>query len=514
MANEKSFDAVVIGSGPGGYVCGIRLGQLGVKAAVIEREFAGGVCLNVGCIPSKALIHAAKMFDKLSHADELGISVPGAPTIDMVKLQEWKSGIVSKLTGGVKHLLKGNSTEFISGNARLEPGGTGGHRIVVEGAAGSEVIIAKNVIVATGSRPIVIPGFDIDGERVIDSTGALALDSLPERMVVIGGGYIGLELGTVYAKLGTKVIVVEAMPSLLSGMDKDCVKVVARKLGKMGVEVMLNTKAKSWTESADGWAKLTVEAQGGEATLDTDKILLSIGRRPNSEGVGLEDVGVVLDERGFIKIDDQLRTNVGGIYAIGDVAGGMLLAHKASKEAEIVAEVIAGHRAAMDNPHHARRRLYRSRDRKHRLDRGRGSRGRPRNQSRKISVCRSGARALRQRYRRLHQDRCRRQDRRDSRHTYRRQRRFRPDQRGRARDRNGSRSPRHLAHGSPAPNAERVAHGRRGRDARRGHSHHQQTGSQVAPKRKRPAPSAGLEVSLIGLFTRVDHAVGGLGRRV
>ena len=347
MANESTYDTVVIGSGPGGYVCGIRLGQLGVKAAVIEREDAGGVCLNVGCIPSKALIHAAKTYDKLSHADELGISVPGAPTVDMVKMQKWKSGIVGKLTGGVKHLLKGNKTEFIEGNARLESGGTGGHKVVVEKAGGTETILAKNVVVATGSRPIVIPGFDIDGERVIDSTGALALDHVPENLVVIGGGYIGLELGTVYAKLGSKVTVVEALPSVLSGMDKDCVKVVARKLGKMGIEVMLGAKAKSWKESG-GRAQLTVETKDGEVTLDTDKILLSIGRRPNSENLGLEAVGVKTDKRGFITIDDQLRTNVVGIYAIGDVAGGMLLAHKASKEAEIAAEVIAGHQCAMD----------------------------------------------------------------------------------------------------------------------------------------------------------------------
>ena len=352
MATERTFDAVVIGSGPGGYVCGIRLGHLGVKTAVIEKGEPGGVCLNVGCIPSKALIHAAKTFDKLSHADDLGIQVASAPTIDMNKLQKWKGGIVKKLTGGVKQLLKGNGTEFISGHAvfsgnKAGKDAGGGHRITVNNDGKSETIIAKNVVVATGSRPIIIPGFDIDGQRVIDSTGALALTELPKRMVVIGGGYIGLELGTVYAKLGTKVTVVEAMPSVLSGMDKDCVKVVARKLKKMGIEVMLNTKAKRWEDTGAG-ARLTVETKDGEKTIDTDKILLSIGRRPNSEGLGLDVTGVATDKRGFITINDQLRTNVPGIYAIGDVAGGMLLAHKASKEAETVAEVIAGHKAGMD----------------------------------------------------------------------------------------------------------------------------------------------------------------------
>lgn len=286
------------------------------------------------------------MFDKMGHADDLGIRIEGKPTIDMVKLQEWKSGIVGKLTGGVKQLLKANNTAFIEGDATLTAGGTDGHKILVKGKSGTETITAKNVILATGSRPIVIPGFEIDGKRVIDSTGALALTDLPDRMVVIGGGYIGLELGTVYAKLGTNVTVVEAMPGILSGMDKDCTKVVARKLGKMGIEVLLNTKAKSWRED-DGRAVLTVETKDGEVSLDTDKILLSIGRRPNSESLCLEAVGVET-ERGFVKVDEQLRTNVGGIYAIGDLAGGMLLAHKASKEAVTVAEVIAGHRAAMD----------------------------------------------------------------------------------------------------------------------------------------------------------------------
>ena len=346
----STYDAVVIGSGPGGYVCGIRLGQLGVKTAVIERELAGGVCLNVGCIPSKALIYAAKTFEKMSHASDLGIDVPGKPTIDMKRLQQWKSGVVNKLTGGVKALLKGNKTEFISGEARLvgERDG-GGHRIAVRDAGGGErTITARNVVLATGSRPIEIKGFDVDQELILDSTGALDLERVPERMIVIGGGYIGLELGTVYAKLGSKVSVVEALDTVLSGMDVDCVKVVARKLKKMGIEVMLETRAASW-EKKDGRAALTVTRAGGDrATLDADVILMSIGRRPNSENLGLKEAGVVTDERGFVPVDKQLRTNVAGIYAIGDLCGGMLLAHKASKEAEVVAEIIAGHRAAFD----------------------------------------------------------------------------------------------------------------------------------------------------------------------
>ncbi|MDQ3338796.1 MAG: dihydrolipoyl dehydrogenase [Myxococcota bacterium] len=346
--SEQKFDAVVIGAGPGGYPAAIRLGQLKVKTAVIEREYMGGVCLNVGCIPSKAVIHAAKMYEKLGKVDELGISIPGAPTLDMKKLQTWKGGVVTKLTSGVRTLLKGNGVEIIEGTAKLEKSGPDGHRITVSGGkSGTQTIIAKNIVIATGSRPLEIPGFKIDQKRVIDSTGALALDAVPPRMIVIGGGYIGLELGMVYAKFGSKVTVVEAMPRLLGTMDKDCVGVVERKLKKMGVEVMLSTKAKSFEDKGDR-AVLTVElADGKTATIDTDKILMSIGRRPNSENLGLDTLGVKV-EKGFIQVDDHMRTNVGGIYAIGDVVGGMMLAHKATKEGEVVAEVIAGHKAAFD----------------------------------------------------------------------------------------------------------------------------------------------------------------------
>ncbi|HEY5947337.1 MAG TPA: dihydrolipoyl dehydrogenase [Kofleriaceae bacterium] len=345
---EQRFDAVVIGAGPGGYPAAIRLGQLKVKTAIIEREYMGGVCLNVGCIPSKAVIHAAKMFDKMSHAEELGISISGKPTIDMKKLQTWKGGVVNKLTGGVRTLLKGNGVTILDGTAKLEKSGPDGHRITVQTKTGTETIIAKNVVLATGSRPFEIPGFKVDQKRIIDSTGALALDTVPPRMIVIGGGYIGLELGMVYAKFGSKVTVVEALPRVLASMDKDCVGVVERKLKKMGVEVLANTKAKSWEDKGDR-AVLTVELQDGKtATIDADKILLSIGRRPNSENLGLEAAGVAVDKRGYVIADDHLRTNVGGIYAIGDLIGGMMLAHKATKEGEVVAEIIAGHKAAFD----------------------------------------------------------------------------------------------------------------------------------------------------------------------
>jgi dihydrolipoamide dehydrogenase len=348
---EQRFDAVVIGAGPGGYPAAIRLGQLKVKTAIIEREYIGGVCLNVGCIPSKAVIHAAKTFDKLGHSDDIGISITGKPTLDMAKLQAWKGGVVNKLTSGVRTLLKGNGVEIIEGSATLGKSGPDGHRITVKTKTGEQTIIAKNVVLATGSRPFEIPGFKIDQNRIIDSTGALALGAVPPRLIVIGGGYIGLELGMCYAKFGSKVTVVEALPRLLSTMDKDCVAIVDRKLKKMGVEVLVNTKAKSWEDRGDR-AVLTVELIDGQgtktATIDADKILLSIGRRPNSDNLGLEQAGVAIAKGGFVTADDHLRTNVPGIYAIGDLIGGMMLAHKATKEGEVVAEVIAGHRAAFD----------------------------------------------------------------------------------------------------------------------------------------------------------------------
>ncbi len=343
MADPVKVDAVVIGSGPGGYVAGIRLGQLGVKTIVLEKEKAGGVCLNVGCIPSKALIYASKTYEKIKHASEIGITAKD-PTIDWATTLKWKDGIVTKLTNGVKTLLKGNGAELMEGEATFVTSRT----LDVKKKDGSvQRIEAKSIIVATGSRPIEIPGFKFDQQRVLDSTGGLATE-IPKRLVVVGGGYIGLELGTVYAKLGAKVTVVEALPTILTGMDTECVAVVARKLKKLGVEVVLNAKAKGWEEKGDR-AVVTVEIDGKPVSLDADKILVTVGRRPNTDGtLGLDKVGVKLDQRGFIVTDKQQRTNVPGIYAIGDCATGIMLAHKASREAEVAAEVIAGHKSEQD----------------------------------------------------------------------------------------------------------------------------------------------------------------------
>jgi dihydrolipoamide dehydrogenase len=343
MAETIRTEALVIGAGPGGYVAGIRLGQLKKKAIVVEKDKPGGICLNVGCIPSKALINAAKTYDKIkNHGAEIGLYADNV-RVDMGKMQSWKGEVVSKLTGGVKILLKANGCDYRTGTARLVSRNT----VEVTDAAGAVTTIqADNVIIATGSRPIEIPGFKFDGKRIVDSTGALDFQAVPERFIVVGGGYIGIEIGTLYAKLGSKVTVVEALPTILAGNDPEIIQVVARKLKKLGVEVMTGAKAKSWTE-ASGRAAVTLEAGGRDVTLEADKVLVAVGRRPNTEGLGLEQVGVKV-EKGFITVDKRLRTNVPGIYAIGDVAGQPMLAHKASKEAEVAAEVIAGHRAEMD----------------------------------------------------------------------------------------------------------------------------------------------------------------------
>ena len=344
MADAIHVEALVIGAGPGGYVAGIRLGQLKKKAMVVERDKPGGICLNVGCIPSKALINASKYYDKLRHGADIGILADNF-RVDMPKMQTWKGEVVSKLTGGVKILLKSNGCDYRTGVARLVSRNT----VELTEATGKVTIQADNIVIATGSRPIEIPGFKFDGNRIVDSTGALAFDAVPERFVVIGGGYIGIEIGTLYAKLGSKVTVVEALPAILPGNDPDIVQVVARKLKKLGVEVMTGAKAKSWSE-VGGRAAVVLDAgnvDSKDVTVTADKVLVAVGRRPNAEGLGLEEVGVKV-ERGFVTVDKRMRTNVPGIYAIGDVAGQPMLAHKASKEAEIVAEVIAGHKAEFD----------------------------------------------------------------------------------------------------------------------------------------------------------------------
>ncbi|MCB9831786.1 MAG: dihydrolipoyl dehydrogenase [Planctomycetes bacterium] len=333
----KSFDAVVIGAGPGGYVAAIRLGQLGVKTAIIERENVGGVCLNWGCIPSKAYIQAAKLFEGIHGAAEVGITV-AAPAIDLKKTRAWKDSIVQRLTGGVSMLLQKAGVEIIKGQARF----TGPTSLVVEGAEGKQEIGFRNAMIATGSRSLEIPPFPYDGKDVISSTEALDLDAVPKHLCVIGGGVIGLEIGMYLNAFGAEVTVVEMMDQVLPGVDAEVVKTLGRVLKKRKIKVHTSTKALGYSGKG-GKLEVEIEDQKGKRSkIACDKILVSVGRRPNSENLGLDQAGVQTDKRGFIPVDQQLRTNVANIFAIGDVAGGMLLAHKASKEGLVAAAVIAG----------------------------------------------------------------------------------------------------------------------------------------------------------------------------
>jgi dihydrolipoyl dehydrogenase len=342
MAN-RSYDAVVIGGGPGGYSCAIRLGQLKQKVACIEKDEVGGVCLNWGCIPSKALIAASHLYEKAQHAATMGIKMSNVE-LDVGAMQDWKGGIVKKLTGGVRGLLKGNGADLVSGTASL----TSPTTIEVLGAESKkETIEAKSIVLATGSSTIELPQFKFD-KGIIGAKEAVSLREVPKRMVVIGGGVIGLELGCVYQKLGSAITVVEMTPTLLPGTDPDCTAVVERKMVKLGAKIMKSAKALGYERQKDGSFAVRVELAGKQETVETDCILVAVGMKPNSKGLGLDKVGVKIDERGFVPTDKLGRTNVPNIYAIGDVSGPPLLAHKASKEAEIVAEVIAGHKAAKD----------------------------------------------------------------------------------------------------------------------------------------------------------------------
>ncbi|MCB0349052.1 MAG: FAD-dependent oxidoreductase, partial [Bdellovibrionales bacterium] len=341
---SKEFDVVVIGAGPGGYVAAIRAAQLGKKVAVVEREFLGGVCLNVGCIPSKALISAATyLYKSQNQFSEMGFSLPGQVDVDYKKLQSWKQSVCNKMSGGVKQLLTGNKVEILRGEASF----VSPTEIKITGEASGNVK-AKNFIIATGSRPIEIPGFKYDEDTILSSTGGLAQDRALKSLLVIGGGYIGLEIGMMISKLGTKVTVVEAGSSLLSGVvDKEIVNVLSRKLKKLGVEVILNAKAKSYKKHGDG-VDLIIEVNGKEERVVGEKILVTVGRKPNSDQGNLKAAGVEVDAKGFIKADAQMRTNVKNIYAIGDIIGQPMLAHKASHEGVIAAEVIAGQNRVFD----------------------------------------------------------------------------------------------------------------------------------------------------------------------
>jgi dihydrolipoamide dehydrogenase len=334
---------LVIGAGPGGYVCAIRAGQLGIDTVVIEAEKLGGTCLNVGCIPSKALIHAAEEFHKLAliaaGKSALGISA-GKPVLDLAKTVLWKDRIVGRLTTGVATLLKKADVKLVEGRARFLDGKT----VEVATETGRQVIRAEQVVIATGSTAVALPSLPFGG-RVISSTEALALSAVPGKLVVIGAGYIGLELGMALAKLGAAVTIVEAEPRILPQYDAELTRPVAQRLRALGVETLLGAKAKGLTAAGDA---VIVEASDGRtATFAADKVLVTVGRKPLTEGWGLEAID--LDRDGpFLRIDEKCRTSMRGIYAIGDVTGEPMLAHRAMAQGAMVAELVAGAKLAWD----------------------------------------------------------------------------------------------------------------------------------------------------------------------
>ena len=322
----------------------IRCAQLGFKTLVVEKDKAGGVCLNVGCIPSKAMIAATHFLHRLQKdAATMGITIEGSPKVDISKMQSWKNSVCHQMSKGVHQLLKSHKIGWMEGTATFLNAQT----LEVQQKGGKTAQVqSRFFILATGSRPSSLPHFKVDEKRILSSTGALALMTVPRKMVIIGGGYIGLEIGSYQAKLGTEVHIVEAHSSLLSGLtDKDCTKVVARRLQKNKVKVWLNAMAKSFSEEKN---EVVVEQGGKEIFLPADKVVVSIGRRPNSENLNLSAVEVEVDSGGFVKVDAQKRTSVPHIFAIGDLAGQPMLAHKASWEGVLAAEVMAGHNRVDD----------------------------------------------------------------------------------------------------------------------------------------------------------------------
>ncbi|KFL17225.1 dihydrolipoyl dehydrogenase [Anoxybacillus geothermalis] len=334
-------ETLVVGAGPGGYVAAIRAAQLGQKVTIVEKGNLGGVCLNVGCIPSKALISASHRYEQVKHSEEMGIKAENV-TVDFAKVQEWKASVVKKLTGGVEGLLKGNKVEIVKGEAYFVDANT----VRVVNGDSAQTYTFKNAIIATGSRPIELPNFKFSG-RILDSTGALNLGEVPKSLVVIGGGYIGIELGTAYANFGAKVTILEGAGEILSGFEKQMVSIIKRRLKNKGVEVVTNALAKGAEERADG-VTVTYEANGETKTIDADYVLVTVGRRPNTDELGLEQLGVKMTDRGLIEVDHQCRTSVPNIFAIGDIVPGPALAHKASYEGKVAAEAIAGHPSAVD----------------------------------------------------------------------------------------------------------------------------------------------------------------------
>ncbi|HLS69243.1 MAG TPA: dihydrolipoyl dehydrogenase [Kiloniellales bacterium] len=336
MSEQKAYDLVVIGAGPGGYVCAIRAAQLGLKVACVEKgEALGGTCLNVGCIPSKALLHASEKFEEAQKSlNKFGVKL-GKVSLDLPGMFAHKDSVVEANVKGIEFLFKKNKIDWLKGKGRITAPG----EIDVEG----ESVSARHIVIATGSTHVDLPGLEIDEKRIVSSTGALSLPKVPKRLVVVGGGYIGLELGSVWQRLGSQVTVVEFLDRIVPGMDGEIAKTFQRVLKKQGMKFKLSTKVTAAKPERSGLSLTLEPAKGGEAeTFECDAVLVAVGRKPYTEGLGLEELGVELDERGRVRVDKGFQTNVEGIYAIGDVIEGPMLAHKAEEEGAALAEMLTG----------------------------------------------------------------------------------------------------------------------------------------------------------------------------
>ncbi|RAP37719.1 dihydrolipoyl dehydrogenase [Candidatus Marinamargulisbacteria bacterium SCGC AAA071-K20] len=336
-------DVVVIGAGPGGYAAAFFAADEGKEVILIEKDKLGGVCLNRGCIPSKALIHTTELILEAKESSEKGVSFSN-PKIDLKKLRAWKNEIISKLSGGVAQLAKARKVKVIEGRAIFDTAKS----LRVETDKKQVMIDFDDVIIATGSKPNIPAVFDLGNKRIMTSTEALELEDIPKKLMVIGGGYIGMELGLVYAGLGSEIVMVEAMKDILMGADRDLVRPVKRKAQNLFKELRLDTKVKSLATKGKFVEVKCISPDGKTKTEKYDKVLVSIGRTPNVNDLGLKDIGIEQDEKGFIKINHKCETNIANVYAIGDVAGGILLAHKASKEARIAVETILGHNVSSE----------------------------------------------------------------------------------------------------------------------------------------------------------------------
>jgi dihydrolipoamide dehydrogenase len=340
-AMPRQFQVAVVGGGPGGYPAAIRAAQLGKRVALIERDRLGGECLNYGCIPSKALIHTANMVQAIERLAERGVET-GPVRVNIPQLQKWKQGVVQRLTSGVAQLCKGNGVEVLAGTASF----SGPNSLRVEGGSADDITF-DDAIIATGGRPSDLPAFRFDGKRVISTKEALELSEVPRNLAVIGGGISGLEIGTFYAKMGSVVVVVEIMDQLLPGTDPEAVRVVERGLRRLGVEVHLKSQARGWREDR-GQRVIDIVTPEGGIGRRADVILVAVGRRPNTDDLALDRAGVRLGPKGYIIVDPDLRTVNPHVFAVGDVIGPPFLAHKATKEGLIAAEVIAGHPVEVD----------------------------------------------------------------------------------------------------------------------------------------------------------------------